>query len=480
MERLSGLDAGFLYLETKTVFMHTLKLVLVGAAASGSDVRAALIHGAERGLRRVPQLRRRLLEVPFGLHHPLWVDAGPIDLKRHVRSISVPPPGGFAEVARVVAELAGTPLDRARPLWELWVLEGYSGGVAVVLKIHHALADGAAATELLSVVTSTLPYSEPFPDLEDAALGHTEPIASQLGLVRAALRARARDLTALPALLGRTTSGVGAWLWPPGRFKGPRPILDVPRTSFNGALTAARSVAMLSLPLDRAMAVKQAADVTLNDVLLALVSAGLRRYLMGRAELPHRSLVASVPVAWGSSEEHRKSGNRVSSMFVGLATDEQDPWARLQAIHRATREAKAIQAVFGTKLLSDWLQYALPRPFSWVIDQWSTQRLADRVPPSVNVVVSNIRGPSEPLYAGPHPLHAIYSFGPILEGIGLNVTMWSYLGRLHITLLACRAMVPDPFRLARAFATALTELEACATARGHNVTSSEAPREASI
>jgi len=247
-------------------------------------------------------------------------------------------------------------------------------------------------------------------------------------------------------------------------------MLDAPRTSFNGALSARRSFATASLSLSRALLVKQAANVTLNDVILALVGSALRGYLIRRGELPDRSLIASVPISSDSGRSDRFAGNRVSSLFTTLATDVGDPWQRLLAIHAVTRQAKHVQEVLGLGLLGAWLQYAMPRPFSWLVSEWSKQHLADLLPPPANVVVSNVRGPAQPLFAHGVPFRAMYSAGPVLEGIGVNVTVWSYSERLNFAVLACRDMMPEPHLVAQLIAIALDELEACARSESSNET----------
>jgi WS/DGAT/MGAT family acyltransferase len=206
------------------------------------------------------------------------------------------------------------------------------------------------------------------------------------------------------------------------------------------------------------MRVKASARVSLNDVILALVGSALRSYLQANGELPERALIASVPSSSESEPSTQLSGNHVSSLFTTLATDVADDWQRLLVIHQVTQQAKQVQALVPASLLGDWLQYAMPKPASWVVDQWSRWQLADYVPPPVNVVVSFVRGPSELRFIEGRPLRAIYSVGPILEGIGLNITVWSYLDKLHFSVLACKDLTPDPQRISAGIAVALDNL----------------------
>jgi len=458
MERLSGLDAGFLYLETPTLLMHTLKLVLLDRLEGPIDARASLIAATRSRLHLFPALRRRLLNIPVGLHHPLWIESSEVDLERHVLHAHIRAPGGAREMDEAIAEIASSPLDRSRPLWELWLLDGRAdGALAVLLKIHHALADGGAAAQLIEAVASHDRF-EPGP-AKAAERWLPERTPSRSELLRAAATDRARELVALPALALRTAKSVLCLMGQHLSPRPPLPMFDAPRTSFNGSLSARRSLATVSLSLARALFVKTTARVTLNDVILALVGSALRSYLRGRGELPDRSLIASVPISSDSKGSHRLAGNRVSSLFTTLATDVVDPWERLLAIHAATLQAKHVQDVLGPGLLGAWLQYAMPKPLSWIVSEWSKRHVADLLPPPANVVVSSVHGPSEELFAQGMPLRAIYSVGPVLEGIGLNITVWSYLERLHFTVLACRDMMPDPHLITPLFEVALDDLE---------------------
>jgi diacylglycerol O-acyltransferase len=239
----------------------------------------------------------------------------------------------------------------------------------------------------------------------------------------------------------------------------PRPLLDVPRTPFNGALTARRNFCTTSLPLDRLKEVKEAYGVTLNDVVLAVVGGALKRFLASRGELPSRSLVAGVPVgtdAPGSGP--RLGGNRVSNIFTSLATDLDDPHERLAAISRTTGESKLIHQTLGANMLVDWVQFAPPAPLTAAMQLYSRTRAASLHPPPFNAVVSNVRGPGKPVSISGAPLHDLFSVGPILEGIGLNVTAWSYVDRMNFSFLGCPDLVPDLAPLVAELPRALDEL----------------------
>ncbi len=463
MERLTGLDAGFLYMETPTLLMHTLKLAVLEPAPGVVELPIEWVRDqiSER-LHLLPPFRKRLVEVPFGFHHPVWIEDPAFDIEYHVRSATVPAPGGRLELDRKVAELASRPLDRGRPLWEMYLLDGLADGrIAVLVKIHHAAADGVAASALLANVMSTLADGEPPPP---AVPWRPEPVPSDVRLLVDAFVDHLRQLADLPGLLARTARALAALVR--HRRGGtstatPRPILDVPNTRFNGALTPHRSFATATLALADVKAVKDAFGVTVNDVVLGVVSGALRSWLRARGDLPARSLVAGVPVSTDRPEDVRRlGGNKVSNLFTSLATDQADPAARLAAIHEVTAEAKVVQNLLGAEMMGSWVQYTPPRPYAWAVRQYSRHALAEHHRPPINLVVSNVPGPRQPLYVGGARLDHLYSVGPILEGIGLNVTAWSYLDHLDVGVLACREAVPEPEALAAELAPALAELVA--------------------
>jgi WS/DGAT/MGAT family acyltransferase len=467
MRRLSGLDAGFLYMETPTLHMHTLKISVVDPATvpdgySFEKVKQVL---AER-LHLLPMFRRRIAEVPFGLHHPLWLEDSAFDIANHVRRITAAEPGGIRELAAVCSEVASTPLDRTRPLWELWVVEGLEDGhVGFVAKIHHCVADGVAAAEMLAGIMLTDPdASAPVPGPATPWRGEHLPARSVL--ILDALRARLFGLLNIPGLLRRTVRGLraaarrrkSAEVSPPAPF-------DAPNTVFNGALTPNRLFVMTTMALDDVKQVKNALNVTLNDVVLAVTAGALRRYLERHGALPDKPLVAGVPVSTrpgagsagdGGSDELR--ANSVSNMFTALRTDIADPVERVRAISDVTKVAKEVHHALGADMLADWSELTPPRPFAAWMRTYSRFRLAERHRPPINLVVSNVPGPSVPLHIVGARLVSLYSMGPILEGIALNVTVWSYLDQLNWGVVSTPEAMPDLWDFTTDLHDALAEL----------------------
>ncbi len=445
MERLTGLDASFLYNETPTVHMHTLKVAIFDPSSVMPDPSFEWIRSEiGRRLHLLPPLRRRLVEVPLGFHHPVWIEDPDLDLAYHVRRVTIPAPGTRLEMDEVIAEIAGWPLDRRRPLWQMFVLEGFADGrIGVLVKVHHAVADGVAAAQLLENVMSTSPG--PVEPASEAEAGHPEAVPGRWELLGGAVKDRLRLVGRLPQLLWITLLNVlGALRIRRGaRVRLPRPLLDAPKTSFNLTLTPHRSFATTQLPFTEVRRVSRAHGVTVNDVVLAMVGGALRRYLDARGELPEKSLVASVPTSIDAPGTVRLAGNRVSSLITTTGSAIEDPLERMRYVHEVTTVARRVNEALGPEMMEDWVEHTPPRIYAWLVRQYGRRRLADWHRPAVNLVVSNVPGPREPLYVAGAPLIELYSVGPVLEGIGLNVTVWSYMDQLCVGALACREAVPD-------------------------------------
>ena len=461
MERLTGLDAGFVYMETPTLHMHTLKIgVLDPSTVPGGYTFERFREELGKRLHLLPPFRRRLVTVPFGLHHPVWIDDPDFEIDAHIRSRALPAPGGQREIDAAIADIAGSQLRRDRPLWEITVLEGAADGrIVFVGKIHHSLADGVAAAELLANVMTTDP--DELEPVEEGADWVGEPVPGRWRLAVDAIVARLRQLLSLPRLLRRTARGVRAVVRrrKEADVSPPVPIRDAPTTSFNSSLGARRAFATTTLSLDEMKTVKSALGATVNDVLLALVAGSLRRYLADRDELPDVPLVAGVPVSTNQPEGIRRlGGNKVSNMFTVLPVQLADPVERVEAIHEMTVAAKEVHNLLGADMLADWSEFTPGKPYAWFMRRYSHHDLADRHAPPINLVVSNVPGPREPLFIAGGRLDGLYSVGPILDGIGLNVTAWSYLDQVNVGVLGSRPQVEDPWAITEGLHASLGEL----------------------
>jgi WS/DGAT/MGAT family acyltransferase len=460
MERMSGLDASFLYFETPNMHMHVVATIVFDPATmqGGYSFEKIKARIAER-LHLAAPLRRRLASVPFRLDHPVWVEDADFDLDYHVRRIGSPVPGTEQELAEVVADIASRPLHRDRPLWELWIIEGLEHGhVAAVAKMHHCTVDGVSGANLMVH----------FFDLEQdakrpAAPAEWEPERkpSELELLASAVVTRlTRPLTALK-IIPKTVRALTSFAMTRRRLDGPGMAapLTAPRTMFNASITPHRKVAFVEVSLEDVKTVKRAFGTTVNDVVLAVASGALRRFLEAHDDLPAKSLLATVPVSVRTEEDKDVVGtNKVSAMFSTLATDMEDPVERLMKISEANKGAKEEHNAIGADMLQNWAKFAAPTTFSLAARAYSALRAADRHPVVHNLVISNVPGPPFPLYFAGAKIVSLSPLGPVFDGAGLNVTVISYQDRLQWGLIACREVVPDLWELAAGIPDALNEL----------------------
>ena len=470
MQRLTGLDASFLYLETPSSHMHVASVIVLDPSTAEGPItldQVKEVYGSR--LHLAAPFRRRLAEVPFGLHHPLWIEDPDFDIDYHIRSTAIPKPGGEAELSTLIARLVAQPLDRSRPLWEVWVIEGLEGGrVACLTKVHHAAIDGASGNELTVALLDLSPeIAEHVPD-EEWEPDHVPNPVELLGYA-------ASSLARQPVRVVRSGVRSAGALWTvrqrnrgSPRLAPPSPF-SAPRTPFNVSITPRRSYAFRSLSLPAVKAIRQHTGATVNDVVLSLCGGALRRYLDELGELPDHPLVAMVPVSVRSESEKDALGNRVTSVFASLATDIADPLERLQEIHDGMVDVKQQQQAIGADTLTDWAEFAAPAVAGTAARLYSRMRVAGRHRPLFNVTISNVPGPPFPLYSIGARVESIFPVGPIMEGGGLNMTVMSYLDSLDFGLLACPDVLPDVWHLADGLSESLEELMAAAGVRSEDV-----------
>jgi len=459
MQRLSGLDAAFLYMETPSAYMHVAGLMILDPSTmpEGFSMQRLRDFYASR-LHLAAPFRRRLVEIPLGIHHPLWIEDPDFDLDHHLHHVAVPPPGGPRQLAELAADLLTIQLDRSRPLWECWAIEGLDGGnVAVLTKVHHAAIDGVSGNEITVAMLQLSPDEEAPPPSEE---WKPDRVPSELERLVYASSSIARQPVRLVKTARRTIESALRVRErnrqpdidpPPGLF-------DAPRTSFNAALTPHREFAFTSLSLSDVKEIKNAYSVSVNDVVLAMCAGALHRYLDRVGDSPDAPLVAMVPVSVRTEEQKGTHGNQVSSMLCSLATDVDDPVERLRTINAGTKLAKQQLDVIGADALTDWVEFAAPALLGRAARLYSRTRMADRHRPLFNVTISNVPGPPFPLYSGGARMVAHYPMGPIFDGGGLNITVMSYLDSLDFGLVACSDLVDDVWSLADGLRESLEEL----------------------
>ena len=500
MARLTGLDGAFLALESPTTHLHIMGAMVFDPTGlpGGLSFRRILSLVDER-VPLVPPFRMRMVEVPFGLGHPTLVEDPDFDLDYHVRRVSLPSPGGAAELCDLVADLASRPLDRSRPLWEFHVVEGLADGrIGIVSKVHHAIIDGVSGAEVLATFFDLSPDPTPralfggdpgrtrrraapgdgrAPEGDDtvdaAATGAWTPgaLPGELERIRSSLGALPGQVDALARTIARTVDTARTLAARNRDHEGTLPPapFQAPQTSINGAISPHRRVNFADLPMADVRRVAGVFGGTANDVVLAVTAGALRTFFAQRGEEPDTSLVAMVPISVRSHDERGALGNRVSALLVSLATGVADPVTRLGRIREGMAAAKEQSRSFGPDVYSAWAEAAFPAVATRLSRLVTNFRLFDHVAPLFNLVVSNVPGPDVPVYLAGARMDSLHPIGPIMEGVGVNVTVFSYLDTVHVGIQACWDLVPDVAVLGAAMEDALAELVAEAGRRDRPV-----------
>ncbi|OKH84961.1 diacylglycerol O-acyltransferase [Mycobacterium sp. ST-F2] len=439
MKRLSGWDAFLLYSETPNVHMHTLKIAVIDLAGLGD--RTFGIDEFRRVLRerlhKLDPFGYQLVDIPFKFHHPMWREHAEVDLEYHVRPWRVAAPGGRRELDEAIGEIASTPLDRSRPLWEMYLVEGLANGrVAVVGKIHHALADGVASANLLALGMDITESPQ-----RDHDLYVTDPAPSRGQLVRSAFADHLRQIARFPGVVKYTADGM-ARVRKSSRKLSPeltRPFTPPP-SFMNHVITPERRFATATLALADVKETSKKLGVTINDLVLAMSSGALRELLLkydGKADHP---LLASVPMSYDFSPD-RISGNRFSGVLIALPVDVDDAAQRVQQAREAALLAKESHQLVGPELVARWAAYMPPAPMESMFRRLSNKDGQNKV---LNLNISNVPGPRERGKVGGATVTEIYSVGPLTAGSGLNITVWSYVDQLNISVLADGVTTDDP------------------------------------
>jgi diacylglycerol O-acyltransferase / wax synthase len=462
MKILSGLDGVFLHLETPALPMHvgSLSVLERPPGQRGSFLRNVR-RLYERRLPLAPVLSRKLHEFPLGMANPVWVQASEVDLDHHIRHVTLPAPGTHAQLEACVGALHSQPLDRAHPLWTVYVIEGLQGGrIGCYTNIHHAVVDGQAGVELMRVLFDLTPRARrPAPTPAPAHdAEHPGAVALFAGAVQHDLGQYwqlVRDLPKIARALAAPAKR-GGKATEPGAAASPG---LGPRTPLNVVIDARRGFATATIPFASAHAVAAAHDATINDVVLAICAGALRRYLGRHGGVPPEPLVAGMPISLRGTGAVEFT-TQATMARVSLATQIVDPVRRLRAIRDATVAAKA--KVIETKSLVrvDFPTLGVPWLLHGLSDLYGRPSVASRLPPVVNVVVSNVPGPRQPLYlAGARVLHH-WPLSIVGHGLGLNVTVESYAGQLEFGVTTALAAMPRPATFADGLQAAFRQLQA--------------------
>jgi len=469
MKRLSGADAFFLYSERPTWPMHIGCLAIVDpseAPAFGYDRLRSLL--AER-IAAVPEFTMKVKEVPLGLGHPILVDDPAFEIDRHVHRVAVPSPGGRRELSEVVGDLVSVRLDRRRPLWELWVIEGLQGGrVALLTKVHHAMADGVSGAGLAAVLCDLEP-NPPLRKTTERQVG-TERVPSDLELVASGALSAALSPPRLVMWAAEFSLRTARRAVLAQRRGIPGPFTRAPRVPWNGRLSPLRGFAFVSVPLDDVKAIRHALGGTINDVVLAVCAGALRRWLLDHGCLPAAPLVAAIPVSMRSAAD-QELGNQISTIFTSLETHLADPVQRLRSIGVGAAAAKEINdELLRDKDVRRLSGLVVPGLASLGWKAYVAAGLEERVPVPSDLVISNVRGPSEPLYVTGAQIIGLHPVPPAVASQGMDITVISYLDSVGFGFTVDRERIPDPWELADHVPEALDELAAAAgLSDGHPV-----------
>lgn len=465
MYRLHGQDAAWLYRETLTTPMHTLKIFLVSLATDQELDFTAVRDSIPRLLHEVPMLRQRPVFVPFGLHHPVMIEDPEFDLDYHLNRVAIPTPGNMRELEDVIAQIASHPLDQTRPLWQFFVLEGMADGrIVLVQKIHHTLADGIASVNFIMRVWQSA-YHE-----ADSVAPPWQPEAmpSRARLIKDALLDHLKyDIGNLPSFFKAIYRGTWALKKYAAGTDSPnlRSInRELPKTRWNRALSSKRSFATAQLDLEPMKSLKNTLQGTLNDVVLAVTAGAVRNYLLSHDELPDEALLVTIPVSADDKGSTREFGNHTAVMVSRLHVEIADPLERFQAICEASLQSKSELDVIGRETFGLMAHYVPPAIQQRTAESAYHKQVADgdKYMPPANLSVSNVPGPRRKFSALGNTVEDLYSAGPLVDGMGLNITVWSYAGKMNVTLVACLKAMPDLHDLAEGFYTALAELQQAA------------------
>jgi len=502
MKLLSGMDSLFLHMEQANQYMHVAGLGIYDpSTAPGGKVRfKQILDFFARRLDSAKVFRRRLVVAPLGLDRPYWIDEGDIDTEYHVRHTALPQPGDWRQLMIQVARIHSRPLDRSRPLWEAYVIEGLDhipgiakGSFALYVKFHHAGVDGEAGAEIIKAIHSlSAEFSE-----EPSPVGHTrfvdrEPSAVELCSRAVGNRAQqifdgvrlAASLGGRAALAGKDivasgkaleiaqkliakrfggSAGAGS-LKTPGDMAGRKP-----QTRFDHPVSPHRVVDAVGFSLAECKTIREHIDdITINDIFMAATGGAIRKYLERKGELPARTLNAMVPMSTRGTDKAMDSGNQIGMAPMALRTDIADPVERVLAIRRGTSKTKAATSALGKGLVAR-LVHVIP-----AVAAEQLVRLG--IVAMCNVTVSNVRGPDVPLYMAGSQLELFLAVSIAFDGIGLNVTGFSYNGTLWVCFVACRDMLPDPEEFCDCLKESFAELLAAAIARGRRSVKVEARR----
>jgi diacylglycerol O-acyltransferase len=458
MRRLNGMDAMLLYSETPNLHTHTLKVGIINAAEFDGVYNFDVFRDTiARRMHLLDPLRYKLVDIPLRLHHPMWMENCDVDLDYHVRRVQVPAPGGRRELDQVIGQIASTPLDRTRPLWEFHFAEGMAQGrFALIGKVHHTLADGMASANLLARLMDLAGSEEDSGSIEQPCVPPTRP-----QLLWEAQIDHFHQIAALPRLIDDAVRGVMR-VRRRSKERKAQPdmakMFNAPPTFLNHVVTPARTFATAALALTEVKETAKKLGVTFNDVILAMAAGALRELLLrydGRADRP---IIATVPISTDRSPD-RITGNEIGGLVVSLPVHIDEPLERVRLISMSSAIAKEDNELLGPQLQARMMDY-LPPPVAPAMFRRQGRRTAHNK--MMNVAVSNVPGPRERGHIGGAPVTEIYSVGILSAGSAFNMTVWSYVDQVDIAVLSDDQTFDDVHEATDAMVHAFAEIRGAA------------------
>ncbi len=472
MDHLSGVDYVSLLAERGNIYNHVATLIIYDAStAPGGKVRHKdiLKHFEER-LYLHPVFRRKLVMPPLSIDRPFWLAEGQIDIEFHIRHIALPEPGDWRQLMIQVARLHSRPLDRAHPLWEAYIIEGLDnipnlppGAFAIFLKIHHAVVDGMAAVHLIEQLHAGLPEDLGVKSLPTVVIDRMPATLEVAASAVTHAMQRTGKFARLAGSLAKRSLAAGTRIVQQAAAERRLPSLaqlqgektPVPKTRFSGRVSPNRVAEGFGMPLSRIKRIRsKVPGATLNDIFIAVAGGGVRRYLESKHELPGESLMALMPISLRTDAS--AGGNDVAGVPVSVCSNIADPLERLRAAHNAAIEGKAKGEAMGLDMLKNLFEVLPPRVINLVVDKVLI--------PSINMTVSNVRGPDKPMYLAGAKAMCLYPISIPADGGGLNITGVSYNGVMWVSAVSCRSMMPDPEFFISCMRDAWLELLAAADA----------------
>ncbi len=462
MQQLSAQDASFVYMESPAAPMHVGSLCIYDGSAVDPErlTEEAVTRMVDERLHLNVTTRRRLARVPFEADYPYWVEDAGFDLEYHVRRVALPKPGDRLALQKLASRIFSRPLDMTKPLWELYVIEGLdhiegipAGSFAVLTKTHHAAVDGASGLHFLELLHDLTPAGSKIPLASEPWRPDPYPTDAEL-LMRSGFNHMNQPMRFFDAVsrqfqqsggLGNSANKVLNNLRQTATAQTGNTTRRVPKTRFNGAVTAHRVLGTTSFSLDDIRSIRQLVDgATVNDAILAICGGALRRYLESKNELDAESLIATAPVNLrAAGDSTAGGGNRVGALFVPVGTDVADGVARLAHIHNETSNSKLMHNAVGAASMTDYAEF-VPAFTAALASRLMTETAANAPVTPFNVSITNVPGPQQPLYFCGAPMITAIGLGPISQGMGLIFPVLSYCGRITVSFTSCREILPDP------------------------------------